>query len=108
MKTKVVATILGIVFCSAFLFATHVSADPAWYVCTIDRVGPSGSTVYVMVSDTAQPPAFTRKWCKCSDDLKNQMLAVGLTSMTNDQTISIRIDPALSYPTINNMYLNGE
>jgi hypothetical protein len=106
MKTKVITTILGIVFCAAFLCATHASADTAWYTCTIDRIGPAGSTVYVMVSDTAEPAAFTKKWCKCSEGLKNQMLAVGLTAFTNGQTISIRIDPAVSYPTINNMYLN--
>jgi hypothetical protein len=107
MKTKVITTILGTVFCAAFLCATHASADLAWYTCTIDRIGPA-NTVYVMVSDTAQSPAFTRKWCKCSDALKNQMLAVALTAMTNGQTISIRIDPAISVPTINNMYLINE
>jgi ribosomal protein L21E len=106
MKTKVIATILGIVFCAAFLWTTHVSADLGWYVCEVNRVGPSGSRVIIMVTDTAQSPAFTRKYCQATGDNMNQMLAVGLTAMTSGQTVSIRIDPAVNIPTIENMYLN--
>jgi hypothetical protein len=105
MKTKVIATILGIVFCAAFLCATHASAESGWYSCTVDQVGPGGGKVYIMVSDTANTPEFTKKWCKCPDEFKNQMLAVALTAMTNDQTIQIYVDPSIRYPEISRMYL---
>ena len=106
MKTKVIATILGMVFCASLLSATDVSAAPGWYTCTINRVGHGGGADYIKVSDTANPPAFTGKWCVLPENFKNQMLAVSLTAITNDQTILINIDPLVSYPTVTAIYLN--
>ena len=108
MKTKVIATILGMVFCAALLFATDVSAELGWYTCTVNRVGPGWSRNYINVSDTANPPAFTGKWCVLPENFKNQMLAVGLTAITNDQTILIFIDPLVSYPTVTAIYLDKQ
>ena len=105
MKTKVIATILGILICSAFLFATRVQAEPGWYTCTVQQVGHGWGTVYIMISDTRATPAFTEKWVRAPEMSKNHMLAVVLTAMTNDQTIMIYVDPSLTYPEVNAMYL---
>lgn len=106
MKTKVITTILGMFFCAALLCATDVSAASEWYTCTIDMVGPGWNRIYVKVSDTASSPAFTKKWCVLDENWLNQMLAVCLTAITNDQTITIKIDPAVKNPEITEIFLN--
>ena len=105
MKTKVIATILGMVFCAALLCATDVIAAPGWYNCTINRVGPGLNAIYINVTHTADPPVFTWKWCVLSENMKNQRLAVSLTAMANDQSVAIYIDPLVNYPTVTAIYL---
>jgi hypothetical protein len=105
MKTKVIATILGVVFCAALLCATDASAELGWYNCTVNYAGPGGDTIYIKLGDTANTPAFVNKWFVANENMQNQMLAVALTAMTNNQTVRVRVDPTIRYPTIYAMYL---
>jgi hypothetical protein len=105
MKTKMIATILGVVFCVALLCVTDASAELGWYVCTVKKVGPGGDTIFIKLGDTANTPAFANKWFVASENMQNQMLAIALTAMTNDQTVRVRVDPTIKYPTVHSMYL---
>lgn len=90
----------------------------SWYTCEVNQAGPGvpgqGTTptgVYIMLTDTAKPPAFTGQWFYAIDGIQDRMLAVALAAINGSNTVGVGAVPpnagGTPYTEIANMYLQG-
>ena len=75
------------------LFTAPPGMAAGEFVCSVDQVGPSGSTnTRFMLSDTAATPTFTEHWCLPSEPTRaKEMLAVALTAMSSGMNVWVYI-----------------
>jgi hypothetical protein len=102
MKTKKLGLITLIVLSIVFLFALNASAG--WYTCTINKVGPGWSNIYVSLTDN-DTSAFADRWFIAKSDTSKEMLAVALTAISNGLSVEVNLSGATQYSTINSMYV---
>ena len=105
MKVKRTVAMMVILVGLLGIFASKGEAAPAWYFCTVNEIGMAYETLYICLTDTASPPAFTLKWVIANPAYQKQLMAVALTAQSNDQSIHVNIDSAVSYPTLSIMYI---
>ena len=88
-------------------FASNTAhATAGWFNVKVEKAGmESGGRVFIRLTDTAAFPAFTGKWSMASDTIKKEILAIALTAITGDFLVEVHLDPDLSIPVINVMYL---
>jgi hypothetical protein len=90
----------------------------AWYTCTVNNVGPATDgtettppVIYINLTDTANPPAFTGQWFYASDGGQNQMLAVALAAMNGQKHVDAGATPpnagGAPYTAITRLYLDA-
>jgi len=79
----------------ALLVPARANAAMDWYVCSVEQAGPAGTgdAVHIMLSDTADPPAFSDLWFQAPDGRQKEHLAVALTAMSLDMKVNVRVDP---------------
>jgi len=96
MKAKKFGITVFLACALVVVFSMNVNAAEAFYTCTIDRVGGANSlnpmVMYVMLSDTKATPTFTRKYFRIPDANKKEVLAILLTAMSNNTTVTVWAD----------------
>lgn len=110
MKTKKAIFILLTVFCLMGMF--FLEANAAWLTCTVDQVGPSGTTEgvsgsYIYLTDTADPPAWggASKKCYFGPARGKEFLAVALTALANGKKVQVGITLTPAIPPISAIYI---
>jgi hypothetical protein len=90
-------TMVSLIFVSFLLVFASSSFASDWLTCTVVKTGPGWDRVYVMLTDNAATPAFTKKWCIAQGELiKNRVLAAALTSLTNGGSVNVCLDDKTS------------
>jgi hypothetical protein len=91
----------------------------AWYTCRVNNVGPAADgtetpagSVYINVTDTANPPGFQGgQWFYFADNSKNQMLAVALAAISVGATVQVAAVPPNANNTpfteVSRLYINA-
>lgn len=93
MKAKKIGLVaLVSVFIMVCLLTMNASAESEWITCSVNMAGPSGEYTYILLSDTAFSPAFTKKWFIAPSDRANEMIAIALTAMSNNMKVIIKGD----------------
>ena len=97
-----------LIVCGFFLIGVgNASAAEAWYDCTVDMIGPSFGSLYVILDDVNG--AFTDRWFLLDASQENKFMAAVLTQMASGGLIKIYADPAAGdYPVIYALYYMAE
>lgn len=99
MKAKKFGITVFLACALVVVFSMNVNAAEAYYTCTVDRtggqIGADPMTMYLMLTDTAASPKFTKKYFRVLGANKNQVMAISLTAMTNNWTVLVYTDPDL-------------
>jgi hypothetical protein len=107
MQRKSLALILSLtlIFVAASVHS-KATITLEWYTCTVKKAGP-GEKKQVFITLTEVNGAFTDKTFVAVKGREKEMLAVGLTAMTNNGTVSIGIDQFsdATPPIIQEIYL---
>jgi hypothetical protein len=101
-RTKIGLIILTVMMAMT-LFTTPSGATMGWYTCNVICAGPSGSTIYIKLSDNSG--AWSNYWYTPASGQENRMLAIALTALANGMKVYVNVDPASSSRTITTMYL---
>lgn len=113
MKTRKAIFVLFMVGCMAAFSALAANADADWVTCTVDQVGPTGTTEGTSGSRiflTAVDPADAwvgSKQCRISPDRGKEFLAAALTAVSNGKQVKVSVNPALASPTIGAIYVQN-
>ena len=88
---------MGILILTLFL-PGRALAELNWYVCSIEQAGPAGTatTIYIRLSDTADPPEFLDTWFRALVGREKEYLAVALTAMSLNRNVSPNSDTRFS------------
>jgi hypothetical protein len=113
MKTRKAIFVLLMVGCLAAFSAMAANAAISWVICTIDQVGPSGTTEATSGSRiflTAVTPANAwvgSKECRIypSANRGNEFLATALTAVSSGQKVKVSVNPAVSLPYLGAIYI---
>ena len=84
MKHKTFINIALLVTGMILFFTLNANADYARYVCNVISTGPAGSDTWVVLTDTAVTPKFSKAGFKFPAARAKEMMAVALTAMTNN------------------------
>ena len=104
MKAKKMFLTMAVVFSMVAIFAVSTHAG-VWYTCTVEKAGSGGGNhVYIWLSDTNDPPAFTNRCFTAPDGRKKEMLATALTAMTTNKQVEVGLVNLDSF-VIMNMWL---
>jgi len=105
MKVKRAIAVMVILVGLLGVFASEASAVPGWYYCNVKQLGMGWGNCFVMLTDTAVVPAFTNRWFILNPAYQKQLMAVGLTAVTNNMVVFVNMEPA-AYSIIDVMYIN--
>jgi len=95
MKVKRAILVTAILVGLLGLFATRSDAAPQWYFCTVNYVGVmAGAGGGINLTDAAASPAFANRWFVLDSTNQKQLLAVGLTAISNNSLVLVLVDPA--------------
>jgi hypothetical protein len=97
MNTKKLVAGIFLVLGILGLSAAEVFSADAWYTCTINRIGgytADSGIMYVQLTDTKS--AFSKTYFRIPEGRLNQMMAVLLTAASNDATVYVKTDPAIT------------
>lgn len=83
----------------AFVNTASAQSEPPWYDCIVERAG----TNWIELTDSLG--AFSHKWYLYRTDQKKEMLAMGLTCLSNDYLIHARITNPNDYLTLLELYV---
>jgi len=109
MKTRKAIVVLVVIGCLAAFAAPAARAD--WILCTVDQVGPTGTTegasgsrIYLTAVDP--PGAWVgSKQCKISPNRGREFLAAALAALANSKQVLVSVNPAANLPTISAIYV---
>ena len=104
-KKIMLAGVLIVAMVLGFFSITAYAANAWYYGCEVTRVGPAGSSDKVMIE--LSNTSFGKKWFSVQPGREKEMLAVGLTAMTNGGTVTVYTDLEGSN-VILNMYYNNQ
>jgi hypothetical protein len=87
-----------------------------WYNCTVNNAGPAadgaeapsppGPVVYINLTD--EGGAFVGRWFYAADNSRSEMLAVALTAISLQATVSVATaDPPDEFTQIYRFYINN-
>ncbi len=69
-------------------------ANMPWYRCKVNEVGPASDgtetpapVVYVSLTDTGSPPAFTSTWFYAASGIQEQVLAVAIAAINSNLNV---------------------
>ena len=111
MRTKKIGLIVVMV-CAIMVFsAMNAMAQYNWFTCTVDQAA-AGTTFTTTLTCTEDPGGgdrtLTGQVCTLYDPIKNQMLAVLLTAMTNGWQVKAYMDPDVGdFPDIYGLTCTG-
>ena len=91
MNTRRVIFIMVAVCCAVALLAANSHAGYKLYDCQVLQAGPSGTNVYVMLTDVGPNGDFTDKYFRASF-AKKEILATCLTAMNMGCLIEAKVD----------------
>ena len=101
--------VLTVLAFSLLLVGWSPPADAAlgWFKVEVIRAGlGTGGTVIVRLKDLAKVPTFNAKNFVIPDHVSKEMLAIGLSALAANLSISVRTDPdEPGTPVIRFMYL---
>lgn len=74
-------------------FLPQISNASTWATVSINKIGETvdGNACGYFTDAASTPAVFTNQYLKFKTELSNQMLALVLTALTLDKTLSIRI-----------------
>ncbi len=108
MKTRKAIFVLFMLGCLAAFFAMAANAD--WVICTVDQVGPygtterSGSIIFLTAVDPQNAWVGSKK-CIISPHRGNEFLATALTAVTSGQKVKVSVNPAATNPSVGGIYI---
>jgi hypothetical protein len=103
---KVKKTLATVVILIGLLGVFAPGASAGWHYCTVNYLGMGYDIVYVNLTDTATPAAFTTRWFKIEpSNWQKQLLAVALTAVSTDMVAYVYLDTETEYSDLNVMYL---
>jgi hypothetical protein len=100
MKKSVIVVVMLTVMA---LVGLAVVAQAAWYTCTIDEVGSTGSAYFVIATDTNTNSPYFTKVQFVIDEVNGrgkEMYAAALTAFANSTNLKIFITDNVDYTTI--------
>jgi hypothetical protein len=103
MKARRVSLIVAAFLVLILLLASTASA--AWYICTITRVGASGSNNIVYLTHSAADPQFTNRWFVLNPSIKKELLAIALTAYSSNKKLYVSLPTITAGSTIAGAYM---
>jgi len=94
----------------AILLTFAVSANAAWYTCTIDMIGSTTSTPIpiIRLTDTDANPGFKNIWFLMRGDQSKQMLATALTAVNSGKEVTVQVTGIENYSDLISIYLRND
>jgi hypothetical protein len=103
-KSLALLLLLTLIFVATSVHSSTITLE--WFTCTVTKAGPGGKKqVFIMLTDAGG--AFTDKTFVAVKGREKEMLAVALTALTNNVTVSISINTFsdVNPPIIYDIYL---
>lgn len=90
-KSFILMTVLAL--SGVLLIILNANAGYDRYDCTVVNAGPAGQATWIVLTDTASPPAFVDMGFKCPEARSKEMLAVAIAAISNNLTVQAIVDP---------------